>query len=364
MPGSGSALTSRAIDGSRSLHARSDGGWPLVTVAILSYNRREALRATIAKLSEDLDYPSDALEILVADNASEDGSAAMVAEEYPTAQVLQMPENLGAPALNRAFAQARGEWVLILDDDCWIDGAALKRAVAAAESNRADLVSFRIRSGLQPDYYFSDDYNIGLFGFWGCAWLVSRRALGQLGGYDPNIFIWGNEVEFTLRLLDAGYRHLHLPEVVAMHMKAPAAPTPTPVFRLHKVNIRHWSYSAAKHLQVADAARVISRLLLTIAIDMLAISPRAGATFGQALAGVVDGLRVRSPVRAEVSAIYRDGFISFANPVRFLRTPRQRLRARRGSSSRIPTDAQSRFEAFREARRPFYPVTYPAVLEV
>ena len=343
------------------MDVREDAQWPVVSVTMLAYNRRDEVRNTIRTLLDDLDYPNDRLEIIVVDNSSEDGTVEMVRREFPGVKVLDMPENLGAPALNRAFAQARGDWVMILDDDCWIDGQSLKLAVASAESAGADLVSFRVRSGIDPDYFFSEIYTTGLLAFWGCAWIVTRRALGVLTGYDPNIFIWGNEAEFMLRFLDAGFRHLYLPEVVAVHMKLP--PPDIPDFRPHRVNIRHWCYTAAKLLAPADAARVIGRLLLTIIIDVFAFSPTAARTFPPALAGVIDGLRVRKAVRAEVSALYRDNFISFANPLWFLRTPAQRWLAWRGDPSRIGPDARGRFDAFREHRRRYYPALEAATLE-
>lgn len=326
-----------AIDGRAAVQARGERPWPLVTAVVLAHNRREALRTTLTTLQSGLDYPTESLEIVVVDNASSDGTVGMVAREFPDVRLLAMQENLGMPALNRAFAGARGDWVLTLDDDCSIEGRALKLAVAAAEVNQADLVSFRVRSGVEPGVFFTDVYSMGLLGFWGCAWLVGRSALRRVGGFDPEIFIWGNEVEFTMRLLDARMRHLHLPEVVAVHM----APVPRDYrdLRRHRMNFRHWCHTAAKLLTPADAARVIGRLLLRIAIDAVAVSPRAGLTVPCALVGTVSGLRGRQPVRSDVSALYREHFVSFANPL-----------ARRGSGSR--------------ERERFYPTADPAVLDI
>ena len=68
-----------------------------------------------------------------------------------------------------------------------------------------------MRSGIDRNYFFDQEYSTGLFSYWGCAALLSRRAVTRIGGYDPNIFIWGNELELTMRLLDDGLRHLGLP---------------------------------------------------------------------------------------------------------------------------------------------------------
>ena len=70
------------------------------------------------------------------------------------------------------FAAGTGDWTLILDDDCHLEGDALARAVTAAEANRADLVSFRVRSGIERDYFFDDgvhDRAVELLGLRGPA---------------------------------------------------------------------------------------------------------------------------------------------------------------------------------------------------
>jgi len=310
------------------LDVRADDAWPSVTVAVLAYNRRDEVRTTLGKVLGELDYPAGALDVIVVDNASSDGTAEMLAAEFPGVQVIRMPENIGASAWNRAFAVGRGDWFLVLDDDAYLEGDGLKRAIAAAEAHGADLVSFRVRSGPQPEYLFTDEYVTGLLSFWGCTWLISRRATDRLVGYDPYIFIWGNEAELTARLLDEGFRHLYLHDVVAVHMKTPRWQAKTYEQRGHEMNFRHWAYMAGKLLRPLDAARVLGRLLLTVLLDAVALSPQAARTIPLVLQGFRDGLRNRRPVRPVVSATYRDGFASFVNPLRWVRRPHERLLGR------------------------------------
>ncbi len=278
----------------------------------------------------------------------------MVAEEFPAVKLIRLEENIGAPAWNRAFAVARGDWVLILDDDCWVEGDAMKLAVAAARANAADLVSFRVRSSVDPSWYFTErQYYCGMLSFWGCAWLISARALGPLGGYEPYIFMWANELELAMRFYDQGFRHLYLPEVVAVHMKPPVKGEEPFQPELHKVNYRHWAFVASKLMHPSDAARVLLRLWLMTAIEMLKISPRAAVAVGATLSGFRAGLRVRRPVRREVSAIYRDNFISFVNPLIFVRPPWELLVAAiKGQPE--PYGAR-RWMRFRSRRARFFP---------
>lgn len=344
------------VDSVTAVAARASTGWPRVTVAIVAYNRRDALRTTLSKLAGALDYPADRLEVIVVDNASEDATDAMVATEFPHVRVIRSERNLGAPAWNLAFEAGAGEWFLVLDDDCYVEGDALKRAVAAADANAAGLVSFRVRSSVDPAYEFTGEYVTGLLSFWGCAWLIGRRALADVGGYDPGIFIWANELDLTLRLLDAGHRHLYLPDVVAVHMKAP--PGTDFAEHVHTTTNAHLAYVAAKLLQPLDAARVVGRLVILTLLDAWALSPRSvSRTLPQVAANALRGLRARSPVRPEVSAACRDNFGSYANPLRFVRGPLERMSGRPGPPP------EERWNRFRAQRRRFFP-TETASLEL
>ena len=344
------------VSAEAAIAARPSTPWPKVTVAILAYNRRDAVRVTLGKVLGELHYPREALEVIVVDNASSDGTADMVGAEFPAVRLLRLKDNLGLPAVNRAFAAAAGSWILVLDDDCWIDGEALQQAVAAAEANGADRVAFKVRSSEDPSYYFDEAYRPGLLGFWGCAWMISRGALDRLGGFDPNIFIWGNETELTMRALSAGFGHLFLPQVVAVHMKPP--PPSTFDLRGHQINMRHWAYTAAKLMTLPDAAVILIRLVLIVSLDVFAITPRAARSAPEAIKGFLTGLRAREPIRPAVSALYRENFMSFANPLGFLRSPVQRLSdaRRRGDPATKKAEGGSQRELYEAQREHLYPV--------
>ncbi len=331
------------------MSTRQESDWPLVTVAIVAYKRREPLAVTLRTLGERLDYPADRLEVIVVDNASADGTQEMLRADFPDVRCIALERNIGAPAWNHAFAAGQGAFFVILDDDCYIDGDALRQAVTAARAEQADLVSFRVRSSEDPDYFFTGDYVTGLLSFWGCAWLISRRGLDVVGGYDPRIFIWANELDLTLRLLDAGLRHLYLPDVVAVHMKPPLQSHTHD--RPHVVNNGNLAYVATKLLRPLDAARVVGRLITLALLDTVAISPKSFTeTLPRILSGVRRGLRARSPVRPEVSAAARDNFGSFANPVQFVRGPLERV-----VPGRQGPPPEERWARFRAQRARYFP---------
>ena len=192
---------------------------PLVSVNILSFNRCAELRRTLEAVTRELNYPTDFLEIIVVDNASQDGSADMVAREFPGVRLIRRSVNCGVSAWNDGFRHCHGEYILVLDDDCYLAGKDLNRAISAAQETGAALVSFSVVNPNEPGFYFNRDVNPGVLSFWGCAALIRSDVIAKLGGFEPAIFVYTHELEFTIRLLDAGFSHLFLPGVRAMHNK-------------------------------------------------------------------------------------------------------------------------------------------------
>jgi GT2 family glycosyltransferase len=295
-----------------------------VSVVFLAFNRRDQLQISLDQILEHTDYPADRVEVIVVDNASTDGTAEMVRSRYPGVQLIRNPENVGISGWNVGMSTARGDWLLALDDDCYISGDGLKTAVRRAIEHDADLVSFLVASSEEDGYFNVGNLNPGLLGFWGCSVLFSRRAIELEQFFDPNLFLWANEVELTMRLLDRGCRHLWLPEVVSVHQKA--LPDDSMSLRFHTYNHRNWAYAAGKLLQPGDAIVVLGRLLARIALTSRERDVRILKILPQIVAGFLHGLRARRPVRPAVSTVYREVCSDFASPFPFMRTPMQRIR--------------------------------------
>lgn len=111
------------------------GTTPDVSVIIVSYNTRELLRECIESiLCEQGD--GLAVEVIVVDNASADGSAAMVAERFPQARLIANPDNRGfGAACNQGLEIARGRYALILNADIRAQPSALQRLVGFMDAH-------------------------------------------------------------------------------------------------------------------------------------------------------------------------------------------------------------------------------------
>jgi GT2 family glycosyltransferase len=335
-----------------------------VTIVFLVFNRREELRTSLRRMLGDSDYDAGRVDVVVVDNASEDGSADMVRDEFPGVRLIVREANCGVSGFNDGFALARGDYVLALDDDCYLPPDGLRRAVEAAEEHAADLVSFGVISAQSPEHRFDRHFRMGLLGFWGCAVLFRREVLAELTGYDPQIFVWANEPEFMLRFFDRGFRHLYLPEVVAVHMKEPEGDRASYVrSRNYLMNSRHFAYIVGKHLRARDAAGALVALLSLNVRETLRADHRGWRGIPETLRGFRRGVRHRTPVRPEVSRVYRRDFHAFANPFSMARPvrelavalPAEWLRARRGLPE--PVADKGRFAEYVSERARYYPTS-------
>ena len=329
--------------------------WPSVTAVFLAYKRRDQLRESLEKTVRGSDYPGR-LDVVVVDNASGDGTSEMVAEEFPEVRLITRPKNIGVSAWNEGFALADTDLVLALDDDCHLPAGNLRQAVERAREHGADLVSFAVTSSYDPEYRFDYEYRTGLLSFWGCAVLIRTDVVRELGGFDPEIFVWAHEMEFLMRFYDRGYRHLHLPEVVAVHDKEPGIWQEWGELP-YRVNAHHFAYVACKLLGPRDALEATIALFARNVREARRDDPRAIKGLWDTATGVIHGVRHRRPVRLEVSRTYRRHFETFASPwwfARPLRTVVGDILAGRKGSARTPvTHDRERYFA----ERPGY---YPA----
>ncbi len=176
---------------------------PLVTVNILSYNRKDYLRNTLQKVFEQ-DYKN--IEVVVVDNNSHDGSVEMVKSEYPTVRLLELQKNIGIAGWNEGAKIAKGEYLLFLDDDSYPEKDALGISVQTMNRlpNCAILALNIYNDTLNKHETTQKSFSI-YPNFIGCGVLFRHAMFLSAGMFNEDLFLYSHEIDFSLRVLHKGY---------------------------------------------------------------------------------------------------------------------------------------------------------------
>ncbi len=191
-----------------------------VSVAILSYNRCSELEETLTQLYKKGDLWC---EVIVGDNASTDGSRAMVREQFPQVKVLNTGGNHGIVGSNLAYTSAVGDWVLSLDDDSHPVIESLAPVCRAIENGCvAAAIALSVRKKWIPAEKSESEVVKPAFGFSSAGVLFNRKAIREIGAYDPELFLFTNELHWTARALSKGWEVAACDHSVVIHRSAPA----------------------------------------------------------------------------------------------------------------------------------------------
>jgi GT2 family glycosyltransferase len=294
---------------------------PDVSIVIVSWNVCELLRDCIRSITEETRRQH---EIIVVDNASEDGTTEMVRAEFPDVRVIANPDNRGfAAANNRGLAVATGRHVLLLNPDTLVlDGAIDKtldwlerhpdvgcvgcqvfesetRVQLTCFSDPGPLNLFLLESGLARLLARSPFFGRPRYAGWnrhderdvdvisGMFMLVPRRVVAEVGPLDDAFFMYSEEADWCRRIRDAGYRCVFAPVARIRHREGGGRSTalmkPEMYVQLQKSKLIY----VGKHYGLAGRATARATLL----ISMLA----RAAVFGLAsLAATGSEARARS----------------------------------------------------------------------
>jgi len=254
-----------------------------LSVIIVSYNVRDYLRQallSVVRAAEVIEH-----EITVVDNASSDGSAEMVRDEFASVKLIVSGTNEGYPAAcNRGIGVSSGDFILILNPDTVVAPDALARALTfmrghpdagAAGARMTDgngrflpeskrgfpspLTSlFRFsglgrlfpRSRLFNAYYLGhqpENENCRADILTGAFMLIRREALDEAGLFDTSFFMYGEDIDMSWRIRQAGWFNYYLADVHIVHYKGKSP------FEDRESRIRHFygamKIFAVKHLK-------------------------------------------------------------------------------------------------------------------
>lgn len=273
-----------------------------IAVIVINWNTRELLAECLDSIAACARAGVAELEVVVVDNGSSDGSAAMVRERFPGVRLIANPDNRGfAAANNQAIAATETPDVLLLNSDARISPAALAALTARlAAAPRAGLIGAQLRSpngGFQHSHARFPSFaqqalmltGIGrmLRGPWypsagpdvdraarvvewvgGACMLARRDALAAVGGFDEGYLLYGEETDLCYALRQAGWEVWYEPAAVVIHHKGASATRLAEAreARLYGGQLRFF----AKHYG-ARAARLLRLELYAILLPKIAV---------------------------------------------------------------------------------------------
>lgn len=231
---------------------------PTVSVIILNWNGKSHLQQCLPALFSQ-SYTD--FEIILVDNGSIDGSKEWVAKEFPQIYIIPHAGNEGfARGNNRGFANARGRYLVILNNDTICSPSFLKKMVQAAEKNeKIGMVAAKVYSGLEGQIIDSIGiricqngmgYLIGhheidegqydtlekCFAPCGVAALYKREMLDEIGYFDPHFFAYYEDLDLGWRARLMGWECGVATKTVVHHVHSATSRTKSgfKTFYLHR----------------------------------------------------------------------------------------------------------------------------------
>lgn len=228
---------------------------PEVSVVLVNYNTRDLTIASISSIMCSVLSAQFGVEIIVVDNNSSDGSADAISTAYPEVCIVRSPDNVGYGRGNNIGAQvATGQALLFLNTDTIVRAGAIERLYRnLIDSNdrgivgpflenpdgsyQTSMISFPTVWRTFCHFFWIDRIfrHVALFAdshmthvdptlardvdvIHGAALMVHRHIFEQLGGFDPDYFMYFEESDFCRRAAMLGYSAHYVPEARVLHL--------------------------------------------------------------------------------------------------------------------------------------------------
>jgi GT2 family glycosyltransferase len=236
---------------------------PLLSVIIPNWNGKHFLTECIDSLKEQTfrDF-----ETILVDNGSTDGSAEFAEKRYGEfIRVLRNKENLGfAGGNNIGIQAARGEYIVLLNNDTWADPHWLEELVKATQiDSLIGMWGSKIRSYFQRNRI----EGIGELIYWdglcraqgqfeqddgqyevmqeilfppGCGAMYRKSVLDEIGLFDEDFFAYGDDTEIGIRARLAGWKCLYVPRAIIYHKNSGTGGQHSPFKAYYVERNRFW----------------------------------------------------------------------------------------------------------------------------
>lgn len=204
-----------------------------LSVIIVTHNRRGALWRTLDQLAHHAHLPHDSMEVIVIDNGCTDDTSEMVrARSDLPLWLIRRERNEGVSARNYGFAQAHGEYLLLIDDDSYPLDDAVERSLArldqspntAAVVGRVELRNGKAEASALPGVIANG------------AVCLRKRVIDEVGGLPREFFRQAEEYDLSFRIWNAGYVIERYEDLRYFHDKAPGN---REIRHIHRFDLRN-----------------------------------------------------------------------------------------------------------------------------
>jgi GT2 family glycosyltransferase len=210
-----------------------------ISVVVLNYNGQVWLRRCFESLERQTIFPQ--IEVILTDNNSSDDSVkyteAWLARTGAKGRVVQNGANLFyCGANNNGAAVASGDFLLFLNNDTWLERDCLERLYDETVRMGADAASPMVLDYDDNNYQSGGRGGLDLFGFPtggppfehteetpgapGCSLLIRKETFDKIGGYPPELLIYGDEADLCWRVWVSGGKIVAVPSAHVHHRGA------------------------------------------------------------------------------------------------------------------------------------------------
>jgi len=229
-----------------------------LSIVVISYNTKEILKECLNRIKNSTEKIDK--EIIIVDNASTDGSPAMIKQDFGEYVLIINKENVGfARANNQGIDIAKGRYILLINSDVFVREDSIEKTInCMGKNSNCGILGVRVidRNGrLQPSgRYFPTPWRLFLsysgIGSrfpevpflrgvdnmkwdhkslrevdWvpGCFFLLRRKLLDEIGFFDPDYYLYYEEIDLCLRAKRKGWKIIFYPETEVIHLGGESA---------------------------------------------------------------------------------------------------------------------------------------------
>ncbi|MEM2297858.1 MAG: glycosyltransferase family 2 protein [Ignisphaera sp.] len=214
---------------------------PLCSVIILNYNGESIIEECLLSVL-NTKYPK--LEIIVVDNGSTDSSCNIIKKYEPKVRLVKIPYNVGfAIGNNIGIKSSRGEYIVLLNNDTVVHPSWISNLIKIAESDQnIGILGCKVyymgtkilqHAGGKIDVHSTSLPHIGIFeedvGQYdeikdvdyvsGVSMMIRRKVIEKIGLFDPDYFLYWEDVDYCFRAKKAGFRIIYVPSAIVEHFE-------------------------------------------------------------------------------------------------------------------------------------------------